>query len=45
MGWTDQTNIDHTSGGEKIQPLEINVTKDENAEKYKQHIEKLAQLN
>jgi len=39
------SQFDHTSGGDKIQPLNINVTKDENAEKYKKHIEKLAQLN
>jgi len=37
--------VDHTSGGDKIQPLNINVTKDENADKYKKHINKLAQLN
>lgn len=37
--------IDHTSKGDKIQPLSINVVKNENAEKYEKHLEKLAKLN
>ena len=45
LGWSDHTSVDHTSGGQKIQPINISVTKDENVEKYKQHIDKLAQLN
>lgn len=43
LGQTDRA--DHTSDGEKIQPININVVKDENAEKYKKHLAKLAQLN
>jgi len=42
--WRDR--IDHTTGGEKLpQSLIVNVVKDENAEKYKKHIERLAKLN
>jgi len=43
LGQTDKS--DHTSGGDKIQPLNITVTKEENTEKYKKHLEKLAELN
>ena len=44
-GYIEKYQMDHTSGGEKIQPINVAVTKDENVEKYKQHIDKLAQLN
>lgn len=37
--------IDHTSKGDKIQPINVNVVKDENIDKYKAHLEKIAQLN
>jgi len=43
LGQTDKA--DHTSDGKQIQPININVVKDENAEKYKTHLDKLAQLN
>lgn len=41
--WRDRQDL--TTGGEKIQPIDVNVVKDENAEKYKKHLEKLAKLN
>lgn len=43
--WRDSQFIDHTSKGESIQPMNVTVVKEENIEKYKQHLEKLAQLN
>lgn len=43
LGQTDKA--DHTSGGEKIQPIQIQVTKDENRERYEKHLKQLASLN
>lgn len=43
LGQSDRT--DHTSKGEQIQPINVNVTKPEQSEKYKQFIQKIGQLN
>jgi len=43
--WRDSQNIDYTSKGDKIQPLEISVTKENDIQKYKEHLKKLGQLN
>ena len=37
--------IDATSKGRSLQPVEINVTRNENIEKYQKHIDQIAQLN
>jgi len=43
--WKDQSQIDHTTQGKSIRPLEVTVAKDENVEKLRKFHEYVSQLN